>query len=115
MCSWDANDGIGLELRAGRYRPVETQCIVAAGARREHAAGKRLREIMEKHHMRAMSAEMGGPTWFGNEGQASLIDYVWAPAALPSPMLWPAPSAGGGAAAHQDAPTEGPCATGSGV
>ena len=26
--------------------------------------------------------EMGGPTWFGNEGQASLIDYVWAPAAL---------------------------------
>ena len=32
--------------------------------------------------MRATSAEMGGPTWFGNEGQASLIDYVWAPAAL---------------------------------
>ena len=79
----DANDGIGLELRAGRYRPVETQCIAAAGSRREHTAGKRLREIMEKHHMRAMSAEMGGPTWFGNEGQASLIDYVWAPAALP--------------------------------
>ena len=79
----DANDGIGLELRAGRYRSVETQCIAAAGLRREHAAGKRLREIMEKHHMRATSAEMGGPTWFGNEGQASLIDYVWAPAALP--------------------------------
>ena len=36
----DANDGIGLELRAGRYRPVETQCI-AAGSRREHTAGKR--------------------------------------------------------------------------
>ena len=79
----DANDGIGLELRAGRYRPVETQCIAAAGSRREHTAGKRLREIMEKHHMRAMSAEMGGPTWFGNKGQASLIDCVWAPAALP--------------------------------
>ena len=79
----DANDGIGLELHAGRYRPVETQCIAAAGLRREHSAGKRLREIMEKHHMRATSAEMGGPTWFGNEGQASLIDYVWAPAALP--------------------------------
>ena len=79
----DANDGIGLELRAGRYRPVETQCIAAAGARREHAAGKRLREIMEKHHMRATSAEMGGPTWFGSERQSSLIDYVWAPAALP--------------------------------
>ena len=45
----DANDGIGLELRAGRYRPVETQCIAAAGSRREHTAGKRLREIMEKH------------------------------------------------------------------
>ena len=79
----DANDGIGLELRAGRYRPVETQCIAAAGSRREHTAGKRLREIMEKHHMRARSAELGGPTWFGNEGQATLIDYVWAPAALP--------------------------------
>ena len=79
----DANDGIGLELRAGRYRSVETQCIAAAGSRREHAAGKRLREIREKHHMRATSAELGGPTWFGNEGQASLIDYVWAPAALP--------------------------------
>ena len=78
----DANDGIGLELRAGRYRSVETQCIAAAGSRRDHTAGKRLREIMEKHHMRATSAEMGGPTWFGNEGQASLIDYVWAPAAL---------------------------------
>ena len=79
----DATDGIGLELRAGRYRSVETQCIAAAGARREHAAGKRLREITEKHHMRATSAELGGPTWFGSEGQASLIDYVWAPAALP--------------------------------
>ena len=79
----DANDGIGLELRAGRCCSVETQCIAAAGARREHAAGKRLREIMEKHHMRATSAEMGGPTWFGSEGQSSLIDYVWAPTALP--------------------------------
>ena len=73
----DANDGIGLELRAGRYCSVETQCIAAAGARREHAASKRLREIMEKHHMRATSAEMGGPTWFGSERQSSLIDYVW--------------------------------------
>ena len=79
----DANDGIGLERRAGRYCSVETQCIAAAGARREHAAGKRLREIMEKHHMRATSAEMGGPMWFGSERQSSLIDYVWAPAALP--------------------------------
>ena len=79
----DANDGIGLELRAGRYCSVETQCLAAAGARREHAAGKRLREIMEKHHMRATSAEMEGPTWFGSERQSSLIDYVWAPAALP--------------------------------
>ena len=78
----DAIDGIDLELGAGRYCSVETQCIAAAGARREHAAGKRLREIMEKHHMRATSAEMGGPTWFGNERQSSLIDYVWAPAAL---------------------------------
>ena len=33
--------------------------------------------------MRATTAEMGGPTWFGSEGQSSLIDYVWAPAALP--------------------------------
>ena len=49
----DANDGIGLELRAARYRPVYCQCIAAAGARREHVAGKCLREIMEKHHMRA--------------------------------------------------------------
>ena len=40
------------------YCSVETQCIAAAGARREHAAGKRLRETMEKHHMRATSAEM---------------------------------------------------------
>ena len=110
----DANDGIGLELRAGRYRSVETQCIAAAGARREHAAVKRLREIMEKHHMRATSAELGGPTWFGSEGQSSLIDYVCSCCAS-SPMLWPAPSAGGGAAAHQYAPIEGPCATGSGV
>ena len=38
---------------------------------------------MEKHHMRATSAERGGPTWFGNEGPSTLIDYVWAPAALP--------------------------------
>ena len=79
----DANDGIGLELRAGRYRSVETQCIAGAGTRREHAAGKRLREIMENHHMRATSSEIRGPTWFGSERQSSLIDYVWAPAALP--------------------------------
>ena len=78
----DANDGVGLELRAGRYRVVDCQFIAAAGARREHMAGKRLREIMEKHHMRATSAELGGATWFGDEG-SSLIDYVWAPAALP--------------------------------
>ena len=45
----DANDGIGLGLRAGRYRPVYCQCIAAAGARRKHVAAKRLREIMEKH------------------------------------------------------------------
>ena len=79
----DANDGIGLELRAGRYRSVDTQCIAAAGARREHTAGKRFREVMEKHHMRATSAEWRGPTWFGSERQSSLIDYGWAPAALP--------------------------------
>ena len=66
-----------------RYRSVETQCIAAGGARREHAARKRSREVMEKHHMRATSAEWGGPTWFGSERQSSLIDYVWAPAALP--------------------------------
>ena len=78
----DANDGVGLELRAGRYRPVYCQCIAAAGARREHVAGRRLREIMEKHHMRATSAELGGATWFGDTG-SSLIDHVWAPAALP--------------------------------
>ena len=53
----DANDGIGLEVRAGRYRSVDTQCIAAAGARREHTAGKRFREVMEKHPMRATSAE----------------------------------------------------------
>ena len=56
----DASDGVGLELRAGRYRAVDCQCIAAAGARREHMAGKRPREIMEKHHMRATSAEFGG-------------------------------------------------------
>ena len=56
----DAIDGICMWLRAGRYRPVYCQCIAAAGARREHVAGKRLREIMEKHHMRATSAELGG-------------------------------------------------------
>ena len=78
----DANDGIGMELRAGRYHPVYCQCIAAAGARREHVAGRRLREIMEKHHMRATSAELGGATWFGDTG-SSLIDYVSAPTALP--------------------------------
>ena len=30
----DANDGVGLELRAGRYRTVHCQCIAAAWARR---------------------------------------------------------------------------------
>ena len=78
----DANDGIGLDLRAGRYRPVYCKCIAAAGARREHVAGKHLGEIMEKHHMRTTSAELGDATWFGDAG-SSLIDYVWAPAALP--------------------------------
>ena len=73
----DASDGIGLELRAGRYRPVYCQCIAAAGARREHVADKRLREIMEKHHMRDTSAEMGGARWFGDAGSA-LIGSVWA-------------------------------------
>ena len=66
---------------AGRYRAVDCQCISAAGARREHMAGKRLRETMEKHHTRATSAELGGATWFGDTG-SSLIDYVWAPAAF---------------------------------
>ena len=74
----DANDGVGLELRNGRYREVDTQCISAAGARREHVAGKRLREIMEKHHMRPTSAEQGGATWFGDGEVSTLIDYVWA-------------------------------------
>ena len=78
----EVNDGIGMELRAGRYRPVYCQCTAVAGARREHVAGKRLREIMEKHHMRATSAELGGATWLGDTG-SSLIDYVWAPTALP--------------------------------
>ena len=32
--------------------------------------------------MRTTSAELGGATWFGDTG-SSLIDYVWAPAALP--------------------------------
>ena len=36
----DANDGVGLELRAGRYRAVDCQCIAAAGAHGEHMAGK---------------------------------------------------------------------------
>ena len=62
----DANDGVGLELRNGRYREVDAHCISAAGARREHIAGKLLREIMEKHHVRATSAEQGGSTWFGD-------------------------------------------------
>ena len=57
-----ANDGFGLELRAGRKRPTYCQCIAAAGARREHVADRRQREIMEKHHMRATSAELGGAT-----------------------------------------------------
>ena len=34
----DANGGIDMELRAGRYHPVHCQCIAAAGARREHVA-----------------------------------------------------------------------------
>ena len=79
-------DGVGMELRAGRYHPVYCQCIAAAGARREHVAGKRLRETMEKHHMRATSAELGGATWFGDTG-SSLIDYFWAPTALLSDAL----------------------------
>ena len=41
-----------------------------------------VREIMEKHHMRDTSAELGGVTWFGDAG-SSLIDFVWAPTALP--------------------------------
>ena len=73
---------IGLELRAGRYRAVDCQCVAVAGARREHMAGKLLREIMEKHHVRATSAELAGATWFGDPG-SSLIDYVWAPAGFP--------------------------------
>ena len=59
-----------------------------AYARRENVAGKRLRENLEKHHMRATSAELGGATWFGDTG-FSLIDYVWAPTALP--LRWSGP------------------------
>ena len=111
----DANDGIGLELRAGRYCSVETQCIAATGARREHAAGERLREIMEKHHMRATSAEMGRPDVVWQRGASLTHRLCLGSCCASPPMLWPAPSASGGAAAHQYAPTEGPCATGSGV
>ena len=39
----DTNDGVGFELRNGRYREVDAQCFSAAGARREHMAGKPLR------------------------------------------------------------------------
>ena len=53
----DANDGVGLELRNCRHREVDTQCISAAGARREHVTGKRVREMMEKHHMTSALAE----------------------------------------------------------
>ena len=49
---------------------------------REHVAGKLLRDIMEKHHMGATSAGLGGATWFGDTG-SSLVVYVWAPTALP--------------------------------
>ena len=84
----DSNGGVGLELRAGRYHAVDCQCIAAAGTRCEYMVGKRLREIMEKHHMRATSADLGSATWLGDEG-SSLIDYVWAPAALP--LRWSGP------------------------
>ena len=53
----DANDGVGLELRNCRHREVDTQCISPAGARREHVAGKRVGEMMEKHHMTSALAE----------------------------------------------------------
>ena len=82
LFSWMPMMELAWELRAGRYRPVYCQSIVAAGARRVHVAGKRLGEIMEKHHMRATSAELGGATCFGGTG-SSLIHCVWALAALP--------------------------------
>ena len=37
---------------------------------------QRLRKVVQKHHMRATSAELGDATWFG-DGGSSLIDYVW--------------------------------------
>ena len=38
--------------------------------------GKRLREVMEKHHMRATSAEQGGSTWFGH-GERPRSSMMW--------------------------------------
>ena len=48
-------------------------------------AGKRLREIMEKHHMRATSAEQGVRRGLemGGEEVSTLMGCVWAPEALP--------------------------------
>ena len=63
----------------------------SCGGRREHMAGKRLREVMEKHHMRATSAEQGGSTWFG-DGERPRSSMMWALA--PCSMLWPTPTSG---------------------
>ena len=37
-------------MPTGGYHPVYCQCIAAAGARREHLAGKRLRDYGETPH-----------------------------------------------------------------
>ena len=80
--------------------------------RREHVAGKRLREIMEKHHMRA---DVGGEMGLVRRTVSSLIDYVWDPAALPLSMLWSTPKNGCGTAVDWHATIARPRPTGPGI
>ena len=86
----DCGTSVGL---GGWLFAVYCQCIATAGARREHVAGKRLKEIMEQHHMRSTSAELGGATWFGDT-VSSNDRLCLGSSCTPSPMLWSTPKNG---------------------
>eukprot|EP00959_Pyramimonas_sp_CCMP1952_P090244 1889118-Pyramimonas_sp.AAC.1 len=80
----DLNDGMGMVVtengKSTEY--LDSPALYKPGARREHYAGRRFREILEGHHLVATTMQKADDTWYGNADKSSMVDYVCIPEAL---------------------------------
>ncbi|CAK0795990.1 unnamed protein product [Prorocentrum cordatum] len=75
----DLNDGIGIgSLAKDGY--VGEAVISESSATKEFTkgAGATIRDVLRRHHM-AVYSDNSEPTWFGNKGYVSRIDYIMGP------------------------------------